>query len=52
MNYDLSYLSRVLNGKQQPSRELAQTLDELVGSDGTLSARHSGGRQRMLTRST
>ncbi|MFI1967666.1 hypothetical protein BLA24_00455 [Streptomyces cinnamoneus] len=38
INYDLSYLSRVLNGKQQPSPKLAEALDQLVGAGGALSA--------------
>ncbi|MGW1614476.1 helix-turn-helix domain-containing protein [Streptomyces sp. NPDC002285] len=38
MNYDVSYLSRVLNGKQKPSANLAQALDELVGAGGSLAA--------------
>jgi transcriptional regulator with XRE-family HTH domain len=38
MNYDVSYLSRVLNGKQKPSENLAQALDELVGAQGALVA--------------
>ncbi|WP_052230089.1 helix-turn-helix transcriptional regulator [Streptomyces sp. CT34] len=37
VNYDLAYLSRVLNGKQQPSAKLAEALDELVGAGGALS---------------
>jgi tetratricopeptide (TPR) repeat protein len=36
MNYDPSYLSRVLNNKQRPSVELATALDALVGGDGKL----------------
>lgn len=36
MNYDPAYLSRVLNGKQQPSRSLASAMDTLVGADGAL----------------
>ncbi|WEV26395.1 transcriptional regulator [Streptomyces sp. 71268] len=35
-NYDISYLSRVLNGKQKPSAKLAQSLDTLVGAGGKL----------------
>ncbi|TJZ52018.1 helix-turn-helix domain-containing protein [Streptomyces piniterrae] len=37
VNYDLAYLSRVLNGKQRPSAKLANALDELVGAGGALS---------------
>lgn len=36
MNYDLAYLSRVLNGKQQPSPRLAKALDDLLGAGGAL----------------
>ncbi|MEW9519336.1 helix-turn-helix domain-containing protein [Streptomyces tubercidicus] len=36
MNYDVSYLSRVLNGKQKPSKKLASSLDSLVGAGGAL----------------
>lgn len=36
INYDLAYLSRVLNGKQGPSPRLAHALDKLVGAGGTL----------------
>ncbi|UUU23555.1 helix-turn-helix domain-containing protein [Streptomyces sp. DSM 40750] len=36
INYDLSYLSRVLNGKQQPSPKLAKALDDLLEADGAL----------------
>ncbi|MEV4439699.1 helix-turn-helix transcriptional regulator [Streptomyces sp. NPDC049577] len=38
IHYDLSYLSRVLNGKQAPSAKLADALDGLVGAGGALSA--------------
>ncbi|MFJ8884226.1 helix-turn-helix domain-containing protein [Streptomyces sp. NPDC102402] len=38
MNYDPSYLSRVLNGKQHPSENLALALDSLVGAGGALAA--------------
>ncbi|MEU4211518.1 helix-turn-helix transcriptional regulator [Streptomyces sp. NPDC026206] len=38
INYDLAYLSRVLNGKQQPSLKLAEALDRLVGAGGALFA--------------
>ncbi|MBB5119258.1 helix-turn-helix domain-containing protein [Streptomyces eurocidicus] len=38
MNYDVAYLSRVLNGKQNPSGRLAASLDELVGAGGALAA--------------
>ncbi|MGA4845680.1 helix-turn-helix domain-containing protein [Streptomyces sp. G5(2025)] len=36
MNYDPAYLSRVLNGKQRPSENLANALDFLVGAGGSL----------------
>ncbi|MFI9200862.1 helix-turn-helix domain-containing protein [Streptomyces sp. NPDC053048] len=36
INYDLAYLSRVLNGKQQPSVKLAEALDRLVEAGGAL----------------
>ncbi|MFI8093229.1 multiprotein-bridging factor 1 family protein [Streptomyces sp. NPDC086080] len=38
MNYDVAYLSRVLNGKQKPSPKLAQSLDALVNAGGALAA--------------
>ncbi|WP_414167382.1 helix-turn-helix domain-containing protein [Streptoverticillium reticulum] len=38
LGYDPAYLSRVLNGKQQPSEQLAVALDELLGTDGSLTA--------------
>ncbi|MGW6274160.1 helix-turn-helix domain-containing protein [Streptomyces sp. NPDC055060] len=38
LNYNPSYVSRVLNGKQLPSPKLAQGLDQLVGADGVLVA--------------
>lgn len=36
LNYDVAYLSRVLNGKQSPSLKLAEGLDELLGTNGEL----------------
>lgn len=36
LHYDVAYLSRVLNGKQVPSAQLAQGLDELLGTGGEL----------------
>ncbi|MFF3374578.1 helix-turn-helix domain-containing protein [Streptomyces sp. NPDC002680] len=36
LNYDVAYLSRVINGRQQPSGQLAMALDELLGTDGEL----------------
>ncbi|MFZ4265995.1 helix-turn-helix domain-containing protein [Streptomyces arboris] len=36
VNYDPAYLSRVLNGKQRPSENLANALDSLVGAGGAL----------------
>ncbi|WP_330241997.1 helix-turn-helix domain-containing protein [Streptomyces sp. NBC_00525] len=38
LNYDHAYLSRVINGKQAPSRELAHAIDKFVGADGALAA--------------
>ncbi|MEK2475450.1 helix-turn-helix domain-containing protein [Streptomyces noursei] len=38
LNYDVAYLSRVLNGKQRTSAKLASALDSLVGADGALAA--------------
>ncbi|MFD4262190.1 helix-turn-helix domain-containing protein [Streptomyces sp. NPDC058534] len=38
LNYDVSYLSRVLNGKQPPSLQLAEGLDALLATDGELVA--------------
>lgn len=38
INYDPSYLSRVLNGKQDPSEKLAKSLDALVDAGGALAA--------------
>ncbi|GAA0459531.1 hypothetical protein GCM10009544_22610 [Streptomyces stramineus] len=38
INYDVAYLSRVLNGKQNPSGKLAASLDDLVGAGGALAA--------------
>lgn len=36
LNYDLAYLSRVLNRKQAPSAALARALDELTGMESAL----------------
>lgn len=38
LNYNPSYVSRVLSGKQLPSEKLAQGLDQLVGAEGALAA--------------
>jgi hypothetical protein len=38
LNYDLAYISRVLNGKQQPSAKLARGLDKLADAGGALMA--------------
>jgi transcriptional regulator with XRE-family HTH domain len=38
LNYDVAYLSRVLNGKQAPSLQLAEGLDRLLGANGELGA--------------
>ncbi|WP_344277454.1 helix-turn-helix transcriptional regulator [Streptomyces hebeiensis] len=34
MHYDVSYLSRVINGRQTPSEKLARALDQLLGTGG------------------
>lgn len=36
LNYDPAYLSRVLNGKQQPSEQLIAALDRLLEAEGEL----------------
>ncbi|OLT30447.1 hypothetical protein BJF83_24830 [Nocardiopsis sp. CNR-923] len=38
LHFDVAYLSRVLNGKQTPSAQLAEGLDSLVGAGGSLAA--------------
>ncbi|QIB45463.1 helix-turn-helix domain-containing protein [Streptomyces aureoverticillatus] len=38
LNYDVSYLSRVLKGKQRPSENLRRGLDRLTGAEGALLA--------------
>ncbi len=35
-HYDVSYLSKVVNGRKPGSRELAERLDRLLGADGAL----------------
>ncbi|MGW2292294.1 helix-turn-helix domain-containing protein [Streptomyces phaeochromogenes] len=45
LNYDLAYLSRVLNGKQQPSAKLARGLDQLADAGGSLEALAASDRQ-------
>ncbi|MCX4904597.1 helix-turn-helix transcriptional regulator [Streptomyces sp. NBC_00878] len=40
--YDIAYLSRVLNGKQSPSVQLAKALDDLLGAKGELVTLASG----------
>ena len=35
-HYDVSYLSKVVNGRKPGSRQLADTLDRLLGADGAL----------------
>ncbi|MEV7197749.1 helix-turn-helix transcriptional regulator [Streptomyces sp. NPDC093510] len=42
LNFDPTYLSRVLSGKQAPSVNLARGLDQLVEAEGTLAALVSG----------
>lgn len=34
LNYDVAYLSRVANGRQRPSMQLAEALDEFLGTGG------------------
>ncbi|MFF4604296.1 helix-turn-helix domain-containing protein [Streptomyces sp. NPDC001339] len=34
LNYDVAYLSRVTNGRQRPSRQMAEALDEFLQTDG------------------
>lgn len=36
LNYNVSYISRVANGRQRPSMQLAEALDELLQADGEL----------------
>lgn len=36
IHYDAAYLSRVLSGRQSPSRRLAEALDRLLSADGAL----------------
>lgn len=38
MHYDSTDVSRVLNGKQRPSKVLALALDAVTGSGGALAA--------------
>lgn len=38
VNYDVGYLSKVMNGHKPPSPELATRLDDSLGADGELSA--------------
>lgn len=38
LNYDAAYLSRVLNGKQAPSLQLAEALDKLLSTNGELAS--------------
>ncbi|MBH1936028.1 hypothetical protein I5Q34_17425 [Streptomyces sp. AV19] len=42
LNYDPAYLSRVLGGKQPPSRQLAEGLDRITDSGGRLAAQVVG----------
>jgi transcriptional regulator with XRE-family HTH domain len=37
-HYDVSYLSKVVNGRKPGSRELAEALDRTLGTDGALAA--------------
>lgn len=36
LNYDHAYLSRVLNGRQEPSEFIVRALDRLLGAEGAL----------------
>ncbi|MEV8017761.1 helix-turn-helix transcriptional regulator [Streptomyces sp. NPDC086554] len=36
LNYNVAYISRVTNGRQRPSAQLAEALDELLQADGEL----------------
>ncbi len=38
LNYDVAYLSRVLNAKQAPSLQLAEALDKLLSTNGELAS--------------
>jgi transcriptional regulator with XRE-family HTH domain len=38
---DRGLISRYVNGKQQPSRRLAQRIDQVLGADGSLVAQHA-----------
>lgn len=38
---DRGLISRYVNGKQQPSRRLAQRIDQVLGADGNLIAQHA-----------
>lgn len=40
-HYNAGYLSRVVNGRQKPSREVAEVLDRALDADGSLIARVS-----------
>ena len=40
--FDVGYLSRVANGRQDPSQALAEVLDKALGADGALAALASG----------
>lgn len=48
LNYDLAYVSRVLNAKQRPSTRLATALDDLVEANGKLAALVVGNREGAL----
>ncbi len=39
---DKAYISRLVNGRQHPSRQIARRLDELAGADGLLVAAAAG----------
>ncbi|MDK1473749.1 helix-turn-helix transcriptional regulator [Streptomyces sp. 549] len=47
LSYDVAYLSRVLNGKQEPSPQLVAALNRLLGADGTLALLTPDDHERM-----
>lgn len=48
LQYDPAYLSRVLNGKQQPSERLVELLERLLDAGGSLTAPATEGRQSFV----
>ncbi|MGW1072655.1 helix-turn-helix domain-containing protein [Streptomyces sp. NPDC002537] len=49
LHYDPAYLSRVLNGKQQPSEQLVAALERLLGAGDSLTTPVTGGRQSFVS---